>query len=375
MKARVVMLADIDYFFAQCEEVRNPAFKGKPVVVGVYSGRTSSSGVVSTANYVARSFGVKSGMPLYLALKKLEHQDAIFLPVDYDFYQQVSDRIMALFRTYADVFEQVGIDEAYLDVTKKVQESFEAAADLALRMKHDVDSREHITFSVGIGPNKLVAKIAADQQKPNGLTVVKPSEVQAFLNPLPVERLLGVGQKTLRKMQLLGIKTIGDLASFDVQKLVDAFGKALGVYFHNAANGLDDAPVSQVDSVESISRISTLKEDTRDVPIMLERITKLAEEVQKELSARRMNFRQVSVMLVTTDLTAKSRSLTLERPARDAESILTSTRVLLEKFLQDSALPVRRVGIKVSRLTREEVSQKSLTSFMQESPDTRNSKL
>ncbi|MCJ7761996.1 DNA polymerase IV, partial [Candidatus Bathyarchaeota archaeon] len=157
VRTRVVMLVDLDYFFAQCEELRNPALKGKPVVVGMYSGRTEDSGAVSTANYVARKYGVNSGVPLFLAKKRLEGTEAVFLPVDYAFYEQVSDKIMRALRDYADVFEQVGIDEAYLDVTQRVQGSFEAAEELAQRMKDAVKKQHSLTFTVGIGPNKLVA--------------------------------------------------------------------------------------------------------------------------------------------------------------------------------------------------------------------------
>jgi DNA polymerase IV (DinB-like DNA polymerase) len=171
MQNRVVMLVDFDYFFAQCEELRNPVLKDKPVVVGVYSGRTEDSGAVSTANYVARKFGVKSGIPLYLAKKRLAGTEAVFLPVDGEFYEQISDKIMSALRGYADSFEQTSIDEAYLDVTSKVHGSFEEARELAEKIKMDVRKQVGIVFSVGVGPNKLVAKVAADSQKPDGLGV------------------------------------------------------------------------------------------------------------------------------------------------------------------------------------------------------------
>ena len=166
LTARVIMLVDFDYFFAQCEELRNPALKDKPVVVGVYSGRTADSGAVSTSNYVARRFGVKSGISLYLAKRRLKGTEAVFLAVDGEFYEKISEKIMGLLRGYADSFEQMGIDEAYVDVTKKVHENFEDASNLAQKMKNEVKRQVGISFSIGIGPNKLVAKIAADSQKP-----------------------------------------------------------------------------------------------------------------------------------------------------------------------------------------------------------------
>jgi DNA polymerase IV (DinB-like DNA polymerase) len=358
------MLVDLDYFFAQCEELWNPTLKGEPVVVGVYSGRTEESGAVSTANYVARKYGVKSGIPLFLAKKRLEGTEAVFLPVDHGFYAQVSNGIMQTLRGYADSFEQVGIDEAYLDVTQKVRGSFDLAEDLAEQMKLDVQKQHGISFSVGVGPNKLVAKIACDSQKPNGLTVVKPEQVERFLSPLPVDRLLGVGRKISAKMAGLGIKTIGDLGRANVRRLVEVFGKSLGVYFHDAANGVDDNPVQEAREAESISRIGTLKVDTRDLSVILGKTDKLVEDVQKELLENNQSFKQVGVIAVITDLSVRSRSLTLEQPTNDLQTLKRAVRELFEKFLGDSELELRRVGVKVSQLAKQENSQKQLTSYL-----------
>ena len=365
LQSRVIMLVDLDYFFAQCEELRNPSIRDKPVVVGVYSGRTETSGAVSTANYIARKYGVKSGIPLFLAKKRLEGVEAVFLPVDHEFYEQVSDKIMQVLRGYADAFEQVGIDEAYLDVTSRVQGSFEAARALAQKMKEDVKSQLGISFSVGAGPNKLVAKIACDSQKPDGLTAVKPEEVTGFLYPLAVDRLMGVGRKIAAKMETLKIKTIGDLAKYDVQKLVDVFGKRVGIYFHNAANGVDNEPVQETGEAESISRIGTLKENTRDLTLILEKTSQLTEEIRKDLVERKLGFKQVGIIAVMTDLTIRSRSQTLENQTSDMEILRETVQELFEKFLDESELEIRRVGVKIAHLAKEETEQKQLTSYFQ----------
>jgi DNA polymerase IV (DinB-like DNA polymerase) len=362
MQNRVIMLVDFDYFFAQCEELRNPALKDKPVVVGVYSGRTETSGAVSTANYIARKYKVKSGIPLYLAKKRLEGTEAVFLPVDYEFYEQISDKIMQTLRGYADIFEQVGIDETYLDVTQKTRGNL-AASSLAQKMKNDVKNQVGITFSVGVGPNKLVAKIAADTQKPDGLTIVMPEEVERFLSPLPVNRLVGVGRKTTAKMGELGIKTIGDLARYGTQKLMEIFGKNLGVYFHNAANGVDNEPVQETSEAESISRISTLKENTRDLSVVLEKCNQLIEEIHRDLVQRNISFRNVGIIAIMTDLSVRSRTKTLETATSDIELLRRTVRELFEKFLSESELEVRRVGVKISQFSKEEREQKKLTSF------------
>jgi DNA polymerase IV (DinB-like DNA polymerase) len=357
------MLVDLDYFFAQCEELRNPAIKNKPVVVGVYSGRTEDSGAVSTSNYIARGYGVKSGMPLFMAKRKLEGTDAVFLHVDHVYYDEMSNKIMELLRGYASSLEQVSVDEAYLDVTAQVNGSFEKAHAYAQKIKQDAKEKLNVSFSIGVAPNKLVAKIACDSQKPDGLTIVKPEDVKAFLSPMPVNRLLGVGKKTTLKMEQMGIQTIGDLAGFNVQKLIEVFGRTLGLYFYTAANGVDNTPVLEQGEAESISRIGTLKMDTRDLEFLLQKITDLTEDVYREVFEKNLSFRQVAIHVVLTDLTSKTRMTTLDVPSKDKEVITKTVRVLLEKFLSESTLEIRRVGVKVSGFSREEPKQRQLTGF------------
>ena len=365
MQNRVVILADFDYFFAQCEELRNPTIKDKPVVVGVYSGRTEESGAVSTSNYIARKFGVKSGMPLFLAKRKLEGLDSVFFRVDHEYYDQISDRIMQIFRSYASRLEQVSVDEAYLDVTEEVEGSFEKARDYAQKIKADVKNQVGISFSIGVGPNKIIAKIACDSKKPDGLTIVKPEDAKDFLDPLDVDRLLGVGKKTSVKMAELGIKTIGELARYDCQRLIEVFGKVIGIYFHNSANAVDNEPVQEQGEAESISRIGTLKQDTHDLAFILQKTDELTEDVYREVSEKNLSFKQVAIYVVMMDLSSKSRSITLEQSAKDKETIKRNVKGLFEKFLVESSLEVRRVGVKVSGFSKEEPRQKQLSSFFQ----------
>lgn len=362
LRDRIVMLVDLDYFFAQCEERRNPSIKGKPVVVCVYSGRTEDSGAVSTANYVARKYGVKSGIPIVLAKKKLKDVDAVFLPVDKTFYREVSDEIMEILRGYADRFEQMGIDEAYLDVTKRTKGIYQAE-ELAETIKGDVLTQQSLTCSIGVGPNKLVAKIAADVQKPNGLTLVRPEEVQSFLLPLPVRRLVGVGRKTEKKLETLGVRTVGQLARFDVQKLIEVFGRKLGTYFHNASLGIDEEPVQERSEPESVSRISTLKDDTRDLAAILDEAYRLCDAVHAKLLQRGLVYRSVSIYVVAGDLSVHSRSKTFENPTSDLETFKRTVKELYEKFLSESAVEARRVGVKLSNLSKKEELQKPLTNF------------
>jgi DNA polymerase IV (DinB-like DNA polymerase) len=352
LQARIVMLVDLDYFYAQCEERRNPSIKGKPVVVCVYSGRTEDSGAVSTANYVAPKYGVKSGIPISLAKQKLKDIDAVFLPVDKKFYIEVSNKIMEILRSHADRFAQLGIDEAYMDVTQRTKENYQAE-ELAETTKVGVLIQQKLTCSIGVGPNKLVAKIAADMQKPDGLTLVRPEEDQNFLSPLPVRRLVSVGRKTEKKLENLGVRTVGQLARFDVQRLIEVFGRKLGTYFHNASLGVDDEPVQERSEPESLSRISTLKENTRDLAVILDEAYRLCGNVHARLLNQGLLYRSVSIYLVAGDLSVHSRSKTFENSTSDLETFKTTVKELLENFLDESTAEVRRVGVKISSLTKK----------------------
>jgi DNA polymerase IV (DinB-like DNA polymerase) len=360
------MLVDLDYFFAQAEEVRNPSIRDKPVIVCVYSGRSEDSGAVSTANYLARRFGVKSGMPIVQAKRKLRDVESVFLAVDYGFYEPVSERIMGLLRAYADRFEQVGIDEAYLDVSQRTRVDYDDAAALAQSIRGEIFAQHGLTCSIGVGPNKLVAKIAADMNKPDGLTVVRPHEVAGFLAPLPVDRLLGVGLKTKERMRRLGVTTVGELAEYDVQRLLDVFGRKLGLYFHTASNGIDDEPVQERGGAESISRIATLREDTRELTAIVERADVECEEVHADLSRGGLSFRTVTIMVVAKDMSVHSRSRSLDYSTDRLDVLRETARELFTYFLAECDGEVRRVGVKVSGLVKRSEAQRRLTSFIEE---------
>ncbi len=365
MQSRIVLLVDLDYFYAQCEEMRQPSLKDKPVVICVYSGRTEDSGAVSTANYVARKYGIHSGIPITLAKKKLKDAkiEGVFLPVDLPFYKKISDKIMEILRDYADHFEQVGIDEAYLDVTQRTKANYLQAEDLARKIKNNVLTKERLTCSVGVGPNKLVAKIAADVKKPDGLTLVRAHDVASFLSPLPVRRLVGVGKKTEKKLETLNIRTVGQLSRFDIQRLIEVFGRKLGTYFHNASNGIDDTSVQERSMPESLSRISTLKENTKNLSIILDKAFRLCDEVHAKLSQRGLVYRSVSIFIVAEDLSVHSRSKTLENLTSNIKTFKKTVSELFEKFFTEFGLEARRIGVKVSNLTKKETEQKQLMNF------------
>lgn len=359
------MHVDIDYFFAQCEEIANPLLKEKPVVICVYSGRSEDSGAVSTANYIARKYGVKSGMPIAFAKKILKGIDSAFLPVNRDLYEGVSNRIMDILRNNADRFEQESIDEASLDVSERVGGDFGSAEMLAHSIKGEIKRSEQLTCSIGIGPNKVVAKIASDYRKPDGLTVIRKEEVRSFLDPLPVDKLYGVGKKIAMKLKDLGVSKIGELAGYDPEGLKRIFGEKLGLYFNRAANGIDEEPVQEREMAEQISRIVTLKQDTRNPEIIFLELDRICFDVHARLIEEGLLYRSVSILAIADNLEIRSRTRTLERPLEDLEVIVKTARELLTKFLDEKKdIILRRFGVKVSGLLRKE-EHGSLTKFFE----------
>lgn len=347
------MQVDLDYFYAQCEEVRNPILKSKPVVVCIYSGRGGDSGAVSTANYEARRYGVRSGMSIMRAKQLLRNVDAVFLKADLDYYDEVSKRVMNILRRYADKFEEVSVDEAYLDVTEKTNGDYEAARELASKIKAEIKEAEDLTCSIGIGPNKVIAKIASDYRKPNGLTLVKPKEASQFIAEMDVDKLPGVGSKTKKILEEMGVKTIGDLAKQDPQRLISRFGMKLGSYLYKAANGRDDEPVKERLEPTQFSRIVTLKQDTERVEEVEEYINEVCSDLYGRVSSLGYVFKSVGVICVNSSLVAHTRSETFEHPLDSYEALRSASLTLLSRLLAEEKVKVRRVGVKVSDLMKK----------------------
>jgi DNA polymerase IV (DinB-like DNA polymerase) len=358
------MHVDLDSFYAQCEENANQSLKGKPVVVCVYSGRTEESGVVSTSNYEARKYGVKAGIPIVRAKKLLESVDATFIPMNHAYYEQVSKRIMEILRTQSDTFEQTSIDEAFIDVSGRTGCSFDTAQDIALEIKKQLLTQENVTCSIGIGPSKLIAKIASDQSKPNGLTIVKPDEVPDFLYPLPISRIPGVGKKAEEKLTQLNVSTVSQLSSLSPAILVETFGKSVGTYFHRASRGEDDDPVKERNQPTQFSRITTLKQNTRRPNEIFPLITELAQSVSGKLKEQGMTCKTVAVIAILSDLSIHSRSKMLESPSSDQKLIEEAAKQLIQQFLESNSEAVlRRAGVKISSLTKE-TGQTNISTFL-----------
>ncbi len=346
---RIIFHVDMDQFFAAVEERLHPEIRGKPVVVGADPKQGKGRGVVSTCNYEARKYGIRSGMPITRAWRLCP--DAVFLPLNIPLYLQVSNRIMDILSNYANKFESWGIDEAFLDVSIRVKD-FEEAKQLALQIKKEIYEKEQLTCSIGIGPNKLVAKIASDFQKPDGLTVVEEKDVKTFLEPLDIDKLLWVGRKTARKLNVMGIKTIGDLSRYDPSVLAEKFG-VIGRQLYLYAQGIDRSEVGLRGEVKSIGRNITFEKDTSDWDFVFRALDKLCEEVHKELNEYNFLFKTVTITVRYENFETHTHSKTLLRFTNRLEDYLRVAHELLQPYLRPER-KIRLIGARVSSLVSAE---------------------
>jgi DNA polymerase IV (DinB-like DNA polymerase) len=337
-----ILLVDMDGFFSSIEVVRHPELIGLPVVVGADPKGGAGRGVVSTCSYEAREYGIHSGMPISRAYRLCP--DSKFLPVDMALYQAVSGRIMKILASYADTFQRVSIDEAFIRVkTDDPEDVIETALDI----KKEILAKERLTCSIGIGPNKLVAKIASDVRKPDGLTVVAPYEVCEFLDPMPVKKIPGIGKKTGQSLKSMGIETIRDLREYDARKLVLRFGK-WGYRMHDLACGIDRSEVKEDRTVKSIGRELTFEEDTSDPGLIHDSIDALADATHRALSNAGYLFRTVSVKVRFEDFDTRTRSRSIGFPSSDPELVKNISKNLISEFT--GVAKIRLIGIRLSNL-------------------------
>jgi DNA polymerase IV (DinB-like DNA polymerase) len=342
MKERIILHVDMDYFFAQIEERENPQFKGKLVVIGADPKGGKGRGVVSTANYEARKYGIKSGMPISKAYQLCPH--AIFLPVNIELYEKVSEKIMEIVKKYSPVYEIVSLDEAYLDIS--FCKDWREAENLGKKLKKEIFEKEKLTCTVGIGPNKTIAKLATEKAKPNGLKVIKPEEVEKFLDPLDIDDLPGIGPKTAEKLRKIGINKIFELKKLSKEKLKEMFGK-VGERIWERARGIDEEPVSPEEVIKSIGRQITFEKDTRNPRLIFGTFEKLIKEVYDELIENNFSFRTITVICRYKGFETHTKSKTLKEPLKDFEILKKESKKLLLKFFLENKKPIRLIGLRV----------------------------
>lgn len=340
---RRILHIDMDAFFASVEQLRHPEMAGKPVVVGG-DGDPSKRGVVSTASYEARKFGIHSAMPLRVAYRRCP--EAVFLPVDYREYARISAQIKEILHQFTPALEDAGIDEAYLDLSHAGRPEDEIAREI----KQNIRQATGLTCSIGIAPNKLLAKIASDLNKPDGLTIIAEQDIPARIWPLPVRHLPGVGPVTEERLHGMGVETIGQLAALSEETLAAAFGDAHGAYLCAAAQGIDNRPLVTHWEPKSHSREITFQRDTGDWQWVARTLAALAQEVADGLRAEGYQGKTVGIKIRFSDFETHTRERTLPEPTDSAKVIRKAAFECLGRL--DLRKKVRLVGVRVGELEK-----------------------
>lgn len=354
---RCIFHVDMDAFYASIEQRDHPEFRDRPVVVGADPRQGFGRGVVAACSYEARKFGIHSALPISQAYRRCP--DAVFVRPDMSKYVETSRRIRSIFSEFTDRVEPLSIDEAFLDVSHLVRDP-EAAIRLARDLKQRIRAREGLTASVGIGPSKFIAKIASDLRKPDGLLLIRPHEVQRFLDPLPISRIWGVGPRTEQKLEQMGVTTIRQLRRIDGATLESRFGK-LGGHLSRLARGVDERPVVVERQTKSISQEHTFLEDTADRAEMETTLTAMGRKVARRLREAELEARTVCLKLRYSSFRTLTRQVTLKQPTDDDAEIIAIVRTLLERQLRPGD-KVRLLGVGVSSLARRG-SERQLSLF------------
>ncbi len=340
MLVRKIIHIDMDAFYASIEQRDNPKLRGKPVIVG---GLPGSRGVVCTASYEARKFGVHSAMPINMAVKLCPHGN--FLPVRMDVYGAESERIRKIFLDYTDLVEPLSLDEAYLDVTHN-KKNIPSATWVAKEIQKKIYAETKLTASAGVSFNMFLAKIASGMHKPSGLTVITPKEADEFIDSLPIDDFWGIGKVTAEKFRGLGIEKGEDLKKMSLSDLVLAFGKS-GIYYYNIVRGMDDRVVTPDQPRKSLGREVTLERDTDSIFEIRELLRELSTEVEEMLHGEKLSGKTVTLKLKYDDFTQITRQQSAAGNVDSSKVIYEIASGLLKKT-QAGVRKVRLVGVSVS---------------------------
>lgn len=351
--ARMILHIDMDAFYASVEERDCPELTGIPVVVG---GTPEGRGVVAAANYQARKYGIHSAMPAATARRLC--RNLVFVPARHDYYGRVSQQIREIFHRYTPLVEPLSLDEAFLDVSES-QRLFGSAATIAHAIKRRIAEELSLTASVGVAPNKFLAKIASDLDKPDGFVVVDPDYVQEFLDPLPVGRLWGVGRVSSKALQRNGVNTIGDLRRQPRHRLQELLGK-VGEHLWRLAHGIDNRPVVPDQEAKSISHETTFATDISDQDILQGWLSELTEQVGRRLRRYQLRGRTVQIKIRFADFKTVTRAQTIAEPTNITQELWQVAVGLLEKGLPARHPGVRLLGAGVSGFEHDGTAQGEL---------------
>ncbi len=352
---RVILHIDMDAFYPSVEQRENPALIGKPVIVGADPKEGKGRGVVMSCSYEARKLGVRSALPISIAYRLCPN--GVYVPPNFTRYEQASEEIIGLLRTFSDKVEQMSIDEAFVDITEKAS-SFEEATAMAETIKREIREKAKLTCSIGIAPNKAAAKIASDFKKPDGLTCVPPEKLREFLDPLPVTKISGVGKKSSELLTQAGIVSIGQLASTHPSRLTEIFGK-YGTRIWQIANGIDEEEVVTSYAVKSISSESTFQEDELDRNKVMEVFDSIIQDVHARVQSQNVLFRTIGIKVRLEDFETFTRARTHTRYTNEKSIIEEYVKQLFREF-ESSQRKIRLVGVRVSNLKELGSEQESI---------------
>ena len=359
---RAIILVDMNAFFAAIEERDHEWLRGKPIVVGADPEGGTGRGVVSTANYLARAYGIHSALPISHAWKLAQvaqasgKPEAIFVGINGKAYHETSERIMSIIRNHVDSIEQVSVDEAYMDLS--FARNYDTAKNIAETVQREIFAAEQLSCSLGIGPNKLIAKIASDFRKPGGCTVVPTKEAEDFLAPMPIRKIPGIGPKTEQFFVQKGIRTVSDLKGFTKDELEERIGK-WGLELYEKARGRDESPVTEEYEIKSIGEQETFSKDTHDPQIIIPHLQRMCRDVMVRLKENKFKgFRTVVITVRFDNFETKSRSRTFTRPEVSENVLVFEAMRLLMPFLDSrenlSHRRIRLIGVRVEKLITDE---------------------
>jgi len=364
----MILHVDMDAFYASVEERDNPDLVGKPVIVG---GTAEGRGVVCAANYVARQYGIHSAMPAITAVRLCPQ--GVFLPLRMEHYAQISREIREILDRFTPLVEPLSLDEAFLDVSG-CEGLFGPAPQIGKKIKEEIRRCVRLVASVGVAPNKFLAKMASDLKKPDGFVVVDPQRIHDFLDPLPVGRLWGIGKVSDKAFQKLGITTIGQLRQLPVTILESHFGKS-GRHFWQLANGIDDRRVIPDREAKSISHETTFAEDIGQLEVLREWLMEQTEQVARRLRRHHLVGRTVQLKIRFQDFSTITRSQTLREPTNITQEIWQAAAKLLTSRLPARRGPVRLLGVGVSGLESRSESRGDSRSLFDEGGREKQEKL
>jgi len=358
---RIILHCDLDCFFASVEMRDNPEYRGKPVIIGADPKKGKGRGVISTCSYEAREFGLHSGMPISQAYSNCPH--GVYLRPNGQKYKKVSREVMRILKNYANIYQKVGIDEAYLELTD-ICSNFKESKKIAEKIQVEIYEKVRITISIGISFTKSLAKIGSDLNKPNGISVLEPKHFKEKIKNLHITRIPGIGKKSKEYYYKEGIKTIGDIIKMPLPRFIELFGKH-GEWAWKVANGLDNRKIKEFhEGRKSISAERTFLEDTDNFKYILSKLEDINHKIHKIILKNNIAYKTITLKIRFEGFETHTRSKTLPFPIQDLKKVMNVILKLYQEFLNKKK-KIRLIGIKLSNFEKNpKVIQKEILSFI-----------